>query len=624
MPDRRYSSVAKRRMAAPAPLVWALLADTNRWDRAAGLSLPTYAFEAPKGGDPPVRVGSNREMGFEVRWREPPYEWVESRRLVGERVFVEGPVHKGGTRVELRATPQGTEVEAEAWVEGDGALSRLVGPIAKMRLGAALEKYLDAIEKVLADKVQQGMSDDEPPASIMRRMLLCAPAEGITSGPVSHADEAQLTFCAKRFNRTAVDPEMRKRIVDFVQKRPDEELTGIRPFELARAWGVDRRELLRGFLHAARSGLLDLQWQVNCPTCRVASETHARLESVSPRSHCPACDISFDLDFGEHVEAVFHVSEAIRKVKPQLYCASSPWFRPHVFAQVPVAAGASRELQAPLPRGPLLIRVVPGARQMRVQIDDPGPKNLRLRVTPKELSVELSTEPAEAGETRLVAGNETDKDVLVLVERVGDNADVVLGSVIATLPDFHDLFSSEAPASGVDLTIRALTLLFSDLTGSTALYEKVGDARAFALVKEHFDHMAVAVHEHRGAIVKTMGDAVMATFPSPQDAMRAAVAMVEATRREHGSSGMSLKVGLHEGPCLAVRANDRLDFFGSTVNIAARLQAQAKPGEIVVAAELLSHEGVAAVVSEAKMSGRAFEAALKGVSRTQSLIALAG
>jgi class 3 adenylate cyclase len=343
---------------------------------------------------------------------------------------------------------------------------------------------------------------------------------------------------------------------------------------------------------------------------------------VAPRSHCPACDISFDLDFGEHVEAVFHVSASIRNVHPQVYCASSPWFRPHVFAQLPIAAGASREVQAPLPRGPLLVRVIPGARRARVHIYDPGPRAMRLQITPKELGVQVSTEPADNGESRIIAVNETDKDVVVLVERVGANADVVLGSVIATLPDFHDLFSTEAPAAGADLSIRALTILFSDLTGSTALYEKVGDARAFALIKEHFEAMAIAVEGHQGAIVKTMGDAVMATFPSPEDALRAGVEMVEATRREHGSSGMSLKVGLHEGPCLAVRANDRLDFFGTTVNIAARLQAQARPGEIVVASELLAHDGVSCVVRDRKMTSRAFEASLKGVSRAQKLVGL--
>jgi class 3 adenylate cyclase len=154
------------------------------------------------------------------------------------------------------------------------------------------------------------------------------------------------------------------------------------------------------------------------------------------------------------------------------------------------------------------------------------------------------------------------------------------------------------------------------------MYERIGDARAFAIVSEHFRLLAEAASQHQGAIVKTMGDAIMASFSSPADAMRAAIQMVEKTHEAHGDVGLTVKIGLHEGPCLAVRANDRLDFFGTTVNVAARLQAQANPSEIVVMKELLSHPDIAAVVDERAFPQRAFEAHLKGIREVQKLIAL--
>src|SRR3546814_18039453 len=79
--------------------------------------------------------------------------------------------------------------------------------------------------------------------------------------------------------------------------------------------------------------------------------------------------------------------------------------------------------------------------------------------------------------------------------------------------------------SGDDVGIAQVTLMFTDLKGSTALYERIGDARAYRLVREHFAFLGEIVREQEGAIVKTVGDAVMAAFPDPAAAVRAALAV---------------------------------------------------------------------------------------------------
>ncbi|MCH9679864.1 MAG: adenylate/guanylate cyclase domain-containing protein, partial [Deltaproteobacteria bacterium] len=193
-------------------------------------------------------------------------------------------------------------------------------------------------------------------------------------------------------------------------------------------------------------------------------------------------------------------------------------------------------------------------------------------------------------------------------------------SIIASQPDFMDLFATEAPAAGLELTIGSLTLLFSDLTGSTALYETVGDARAFAIVQEHFGLMEQAIAAHEGAVVKTMGDAVMASFGAPQHAVAAALQAVRETEAKHGTLDIGVKVGIHDGPCLAVRANDRLDFFGTTVNLAARLQGQAGAGELVMMEHLVDHPAVAPLLPAGPR--RAVTAHLKGISDAQRLVAI--
>ncbi|MGZ6143991.1 MAG: adenylate/guanylate cyclase domain-containing protein, partial [Myxococcales bacterium] len=150
---------------------------------------------------------------------------------------------------------------------------------------------------------------------------------------------------------------------------------------------------------------------------------------------------------------------------------------------------------------------------------------------------------------------------------------------------FRDLFRGETLEMNQRLKIASLTVLFTDLKGSTALYDKVGDLVAYDLVREHFRVLTEVVRGEGGAVVKTIGDAVMATFPTPQQGLSAALRMRPAMKklneeRGHDPESLELKIGLHEGPCLAVTLNERLDYFGQAVNIAARVQALADSNAI--------------------------------------------
>src|SRR5262249_28977179 len=133
------------------------------------------------------------------------------------------------------------------------------------------------------------------------------------------------------------------------------------------------------------------------------------------------------------------------------------------------------------------------------------------------------------------------------------------------------------------LRILSLTFLFTDLKGSTELYERVGDLAAYELVRSHFSVLQNIVGMESGAVVKTIGDAVMATFETPDHAVSAALKMrdgMNSLNSERGHEDLLLKIGIHEGPCLAVSLNDRQDYFGQTVNIASRVQGLAQSRSI--------------------------------------------
>ncbi|MBX3269334.1 MAG: hypothetical protein KF729_03685 [Sandaracinaceae bacterium] len=611
---KRYEHEAERIIDAPRALVWAVVSDTNRSDRALGLAPATYRWDVDETGRR-VRVASASELGQALEWIEPPYQWIEGRVVEGRRRFVKGPVSRAGFDARLEDTGDGkTRLRARAWMEAGGLIGLLGGPVQRLKFKAGLRRYLDAIEALFATTDASGAADASQPAAVRVKYLLGQSADEVTTGPRTEPNRALLERRGQAL-RAVVEPEVAERILGHLAERPDEEVREMRPFELAGRWGLPRRAVLRGFLHATVAGLCDLRWQVNCPVCRVGAAVVERLDGVGEATHCDACEIDFGTDFGQHVEAVFPSNPAIRPTTSALYCASSPAFLPHVLAQLEVPAGETREEPIELVRGAVHVRALkrPGAAD--VALED-APATLAVTVTSDGVRVEREGAASGASTLRLV--NATDDVATVLIERAGWSADAVLGSVIASFPDFLDLFATEAPASGVDLRVGHLALLFSDLVGSTALYERVGDARAFAIVEEHFRAMGAAIERHEGAIVKTMGDAVMASFPSLGHGVAAARAMIEAHDAAHAGDGLGVKIGVHAGPCLAVRANDRLDFFGTTVNMAARLQAKAEASEIVLTEQSYDEPGVVEVLGAFPV--RRFEASLKGIEERQRLV----
>ena len=612
--SRRHEVTVERVFEAPRALVWALVADTNRWDRASGLTPGRYDWKEIDGRR--TRYARSRELGFDIEWTEAPYRWIEGEFIEGERQFLKGPVEGGGFRVRLADDGARTRAVATAWVDSaGGVVSPLIGMVQRSRFRAALDRFFGAIDAVLARTKDLVAAEGEPAVTRIRRALMGG-YDPVTSGPCSPANAVELESRARSLSTEPVAAELVQQIVGLLRDRPDEELAQVRPFELARVWQRDRREVLSAFLHATRAGLVDLRWQINCPVCRVSAGIAQGLEEVKNAVHCAACNIDYQIDFGGSVEAVFQCNAAVREVATAVYCASSPAFLPHVWAQLSAPKGTERDDAGSLPAGALHIRSLWARRAVDVDVPAEG-AGLEIVVGDGDLTARLLGDD-QRGRLRTV--NRSGDDAVLLLERAGWSADSVLGSVITSFPDFLDLFATEAPAAGVDLSIGHLALLFSDLTGSTAMYQRIGDARAFAIVEEHFRAMEVIVNANGGAVVKTMGDAVMATFPSAAQAVAAALAMARENERSHASVGLGVKLGVYAGPCLAVRANERLDFFGTTVNLAARLQAQAHAGQLVLTEEQAALPGVREQLRD--LTPSSFEAALKGIAEKQKLVAL--
>jgi len=164
---------------------------------------------------------------------------------------------------------------------------------------------------------------------------------------------------------------------------------------------------------------------------------------------------------------------------------------------------------------------------------------------------------------------------------------------LLSFQEFRDLFSEEYLSSDVQLAIGEQTIMFTDMVGSTAMYAQRGDPAAFVEVKRHFTDVFAIVARHRGAVVKTIGDAAMGAFNSPLDAVKASLEIHQCFHPGRADLPSKLRITLNTGPCIAVKLNTGIDYFGHTVNVAAKLQGLAESFQISMSDAVYSAPGVA-------------------------------
>ena len=311
------------------------------------------------------------------------------------------------------------------------------------------------------------------------------------------------------------------------------------------------------------------------------------------------------------MELTFRPNPAVRPASDNAYCVGGPQVTPHIIAQQPLAPGENRSISPPLEAGRYRLRTLGlhGGRFLATGRAGAGGVTLHAGSGgwPSD-ETQLGSSP----ELRLENG--TADAQLFILERMAWTDQAATAAEVSALQMFRDLFASEALRPGERIEVGSLTVLFTDLRESTRLYRESGDAVAFGHVMTHFDVLRGAISAEQGGLVKTIGDSVMAVFLRPIAGLRAVLA-AQAQLEAQGSlpKSLRLKAGLHTGSCVAVTLNDRLDYFGSTVNIAARLEGLAASHTgVVVSAAVMEDPEVASWVKEGGLQTEPFEASLKG------------
>ncbi len=579
---------------APVERLWPILSDTDRTNRMIGLP----AFERTRPDRNFVQIVYGHFLGAPVSWREHPFEWIFEQQFAVEREFAPPlPVERLQTATRFLPLPGNrTKIDVEVHIAPRNVVGNIGGRlIIGQRMLRQLRQAYRKLGRLATTSVQVSLPPVRPP----------------------RVDRHRLRIAAARLQTFGIREALINRLIDHLVSADDPQVLKMRAFALADMWGEPRMETLRMCLYATRVGLLDLEWDVLCPSCRGPNQRVNRLNDLERDAYCPSCDVRYQASFDESIEARFNVHPSIRDAADVPYCIGGPANTPHIVAQLALPAQSQREVRLRLTpdRYRLRSRQMTGRALFEV-VESGAPQELHVAFGNDSAVIDRSL--IGAGEVAIFIDNVTDTPALIVIERSEWSAQATSAALVTSLSEFRQLFSSEALSPGTSLAIRSLTFLFSDLKGSTALYEEIGDSPAYARVRDHFALMSALISAHNGTIVKTIGDAVMAVFASTEAAVAAAIEIQrEFTLGEiaRGNPALRVKLGLHSGPCIAVNANNLLDYFGSTVNIAARVQSESVGGDIVLTDSVTNDPSVQSLLERERVRREPFECELRGLSQ---------
>jgi class 3 adenylate cyclase len=559
----------------PVDTLWSVLVDTSRLNRA--LNLPEMRFQQREG-----RLHGRAIYGGRLHeWIEEPWDWVTQSYVLSTRTYSRGYGHQARALYHLRPLPGGG-VRLSFYF---GWIPR--GPVSRVLIGVGLKRLRTDFDRLIPRLVAE--------LEQARAALLTAPVAPLTDEAEQRLATVRTDLVGRGLPVAPVDE-----LFDFIRRGSDADLTRIQVRALALTRGQPERELLRACLHATRLGVLTMSWDVICPHCRGVVQEARTLGDLPQLGACEICAIDFSTDKLNAVEITFHVHPSVRDVPKRFFCSAEAATKAHVEVQQRLAPGGKVTLSSFLAPGRYRMRLhgSKSYRFLEVQGGRAADEGDQDETGGEKVARQFAWHASESGDgtTRgqplLQLVNDTGEPQMFVVERVDWSEVALRPSQIFTLQEFRDLFSEQYLSSDVQLAVGEQTILFTDIVGSTRFYARCGDPDAFMAVKKHFQIIFDIIDKHRGAVVKTIGDAAMGAFERPLDALRAARAIHAYFAPEQRETPIRLRISLNAGPCIAVKLNSNIDYFGSTVNLAAKLQACAGPGDIAMSPTVVDAAGV--------------------------------
>lgn len=546
--------------------LWPYLIDSSRFNKAVGYDGITYSEENG------LLFGSRGEGKTREEWVEYPFEWSRPFYVHRMRKYSRGFITYNKTIFHLEALANHCAITVYIGNISAHPLSRKLVPAF---LKPFEEKYRAAFDRIVEAAALQKSAET---IFDLNRIQLSDERQQLLDRLIARLPEN-------------IHANLRNRLRQLITGAEIEALAKIRPLALAREWNEPADAVLRLLLHATRAGILTLTWNTICPHCRGERDSVASLGSIPEASHCTVCDIDFTIGDLHSVEVNFRLNSQIADLPRVMYCAAEPAKKRHVIVQQIAPPGETLI--------PVSVATHDPTRRIRYQT--------AIEHRPLDTAGKAVWSKADlpGGGQALLIKNSATAPVQLICEDLPWAEDILTPGEIFRLQDFRDLFSEEHLGTQLKLDVGEQTIMFTDLVGSTRFYEEAGDAQAFGTLRNYFRAIYDEARRAGGAVVKTIGDGAMLVFADPASAMRAGLRLIA----HFGATSHRIRITLHSGPCLAVNFNTGIDYFGKTVNLAAKLQGDCQGQQILCTQAIAEFQGVSELVraSGVAMKSDSFE-----------------
>ncbi|MDX1930725.1 MAG: protein kinase [Pirellulaceae bacterium] len=569
-------------VSSPSQL-WPYVSNTDRVNHAIGLPAVTYTTrQDPVQGV--QRFAETKVAGQRIRWQEHPYEWIEGRRLSVLREFTHGPFRWFVNVVELQPTVGGgTRITQTLIVTPRNWLGK---QLARLQLGKKSKANFGRAYQQIDDYISQSQFSQADRDPFIGRTEL-------RPGQLQ-----KLQTRLEQLRARNIDPLVIDTLGQFLEHASDLEVARIRPIALAERFKLNPSQVVNACLEGTRLGIFSLLWDIMCPSCRIPADIQETLSAIKDHGFCEACNLNFGIDLADSVELIFRVHPEIREVVTATYCIGGPAWSRHVVAQVRLAAGERFACELSLSEGAYVVRgpQLPFTINFRVGHNE-GIRRIELSTArpPSDTRIQLPI-----GSQVIYLCNDSAVDQQVRIERTADRQDALSAAKASTLALFRELFPSEVLSSDQIVSVAHITVMRVKMHGSQQLYESLGDGPAFNQIRAALDRILRAVKENSGAVVKTIGEGVLASFADPKGAVSTAIELIQSG----GSDGSQISVAIHSGSAMVATVDERLDYFGKTLKTLEQLIEAVAPQCIAVTSSILELAEIQSLLEDRQLKVR--------------------
>lgn len=524
----------KYKLAVTPEEIWPFVIDTSRMNKEMGFG---GRIETEIDGENHVKTET---LGRAEHWIEKPWVWVEKQELQNHRVFITGWMTEQKAAFKLQQTTEGVIVHAYfAWAFPN-IFNKLLFMMARGVLDKKFSEFFKAKEQlIISERNKEKVSALEE------------------NEPVSPKEA----------------------LVHYIKTADELDLTRLHLKKIATIINVPYETLLDASKTLVDEGILTLSWDVVCPHCRgVRAENKSAVE-IDYLNSCEACEIEFSIDSEESIEIIFHPTAKIREIKKVVYCAAEPAKKSHIKLNQRISPGETKTFSLSLNEGNYRARTSRATRPLILQVKKGSGKVEAF--WDGSLQEEIIISP----NFEFTISNPFPEEIVLTIEEAWWEKDRIFPGEVLSHPSLRELFTNDHLKLGVKLNVGNQVILFTDIVGSTPFYKTSGDVKAFKAVQDHYQEVSSVIKSHNGAVVKYIGDAVMAAFLDLESAFACSVELHKVFHAYREDTPIKLRSSLGLGPVLCANINVGLDYFGNTVNQAAKIQKWAGSHEIAVSAD---------------------------------------